>query len=171
MSEEEEENNKNKEQNNNEEEIEIKDTKEIDLMQKMKEIEQAIIFSWQRDTDRVKEIIECHEFLTQLINNNYTVNDIESKFFNNNEEYFTYFIRDFSLNTSKYLLYQNHVYGENGEEKAFTYTDPEGEEKTITQTYWKHLRPKERERIIREFIEQNPEAAQKWLTSLPDRKK
>ena len=119
MSEEEEENNKNKEQNNNEEEIEIKDTKEIDLMQKMKEIEQAIIFSWQRDTDRVKEIIECHEFLTQLINNNYTVNDIESKFFNNNEEYFTYFIRNFSLNTSKYLLYQNHVYGENGEEKAF----------------------------------------------------
>ena len=112
-----EENNK-KEENNKEEEIQINETKEIDLLEKMKEIDDAIYISWQKDTDKVKEIIECHEFLTQIINNNETIKDIESKFFNNKEEYFKYFIEEFSSKTTKYILIQNIIFGENGEDKA-----------------------------------------------------
>ena len=109
---------KNPAENNNEEEKQIEESTKIDLLEKMKEIDDAIFTAWQRDIDKVKEIIECHEFLTQIINNNETIKDIESKFFNNNEEYFTYFIQEFSPKSTKYLLLQNIVYGENGEDKA-----------------------------------------------------
>lgn len=60
---------------------------------------------------------------------------------------------------------------ENGKQQKLTYTDPEGEEKAISQTYWKYLREGEREKIIREFIQKNPDAAQQWLNSLPSKKK
>lgn len=55
---------------------------------------------------------------------------------------------------------------ENGKEQKLTYTDPEGEEKVINQTYWKHLRANEKTRIILDFMEKNPEAAEKWLNSI-----
>lgn len=54
---------------------------------------------------------------------------------------------------------------DNGKVQKFTYTDPEGEEKVITQAYWKRLRSNEKQRIIKEFIEKNPEAAQRWINS------
>lgn len=55
---------------------------------------------------------------------------------------------------------------DNGKEQKLTYTDPDGEEKVINQAYWKRLRSKEKQRIIMEFMEKNPEAAKKWLDSL-----
>jgi len=55
---------------------------------------------------------------------------------------------------------------ENGKEQKLTYTDPEGEEKVINQTYWKHLRANEKTRIILDWMEKEPEAAEKWLNSI-----
>ena len=60
---------------------------------------------------------------------------------------------------------------EDGTIQKFTYTDPEGEEKEISSAYWKYLRPKAKQAIIKEFIQKNPEAAKKWLNSLEDKKK
>lgn len=58
-----------------------------------------------------------------------------------------------------------------GKVKKLTYTDPEGEEREISQTYWKYLTATEKQRIIQQYIEYNPEAAQQWLDSLKDKKK
>ena len=55
---------------------------------------------------------------------------------------------------------------DDGTEQKLTYTDPEGEEKPITQTYWKYLRANEKKRIIIDWMDKNPEAAEKWLSSL-----
>ena len=55
---------------------------------------------------------------------------------------------------------------DDGSEKKLTYIDPEGEEKVITQAYWKHLRPAEKTRIIMDWMEKEPEAAEKWLKSI-----
>ena len=55
---------------------------------------------------------------------------------------------------------------ENGKEQSLTYTDPEGEERPISQTYWKYLNANEKKRIIMEYMEKNPEAADKWLNSI-----
>ena len=55
---------------------------------------------------------------------------------------------------------------ENGKEQKLTYTDPEGEEKVINQTYWKYLRANEKTRIILEWMEKEPEAAKAWLDKL-----
>ena len=55
---------------------------------------------------------------------------------------------------------------DDGKEQKLTYTDPEGEEKPINQSYWKLLRPAEKTRIIMDFMEKNPEAAEKWLKSI-----
>ena len=55
---------------------------------------------------------------------------------------------------------------DNGKEQKLTYTDPDGEEKVINQTYWKHLRPNEKKRIIMDFMEKNPKAAKQWLDKL-----
>ena len=54
----------------------------------------------------------------------------------------------------------------NGNQHKLTYMDPSGEEKVITQSYWTRIRPKEKQRIIMEFMEKNPEAAEKWLNSI-----
>ena len=58
---------------------------------------------------------------------------------------------------------------EDGTIQKFTYTDPEGEEKEISSAYWKYLRPKAKQALIAEFIQKNPEAAQKWLNSLKNK--
>ena len=55
---------------------------------------------------------------------------------------------------------------DDGKKQKLTYTDPEGEEKTINQAYWKHLRTNEKKRIIMEWMEKDPEAAKKWLDKL-----
>ena len=54
---------------------------------------------------------------------------------------------------------------DDGKVQQFTYTDPEGEEKVITQAYWKRLLANEKQRIIQEFMEKNPEAAQRWINA------
>lgn len=58
-----------------------------------------------------------------------------------------------------------------GKTKQLTYTDAEGEERPINQTYWKYLNYWEQERIITDFIRKNPEGAERWLNSLPDKGK
>jgi len=55
---------------------------------------------------------------------------------------------------------------DNGKKQKLTYTDPEGEEKVINQAYWKRLRPAEQTRIIMDWMEKEPEAAEKWLKSI-----
>lgn len=55
---------------------------------------------------------------------------------------------------------------ENGKQQKLTYIDPEGDEKVINQTYWKHLRPNEQKRIIMDWMEKEPEAAKAWLDKL-----
>ena len=58
---------------------------------------------------------------------------------------------------------------ENNQTKKLTFTDPEGEEKPITQNYWKYLTTIEKKHIIQDYIEKNPEAAKKWIDSLPSK--
>ncbi len=55
---------------------------------------------------------------------------------------------------------------DNGNKQKLTYTDPEGDEKVINQAYWKRLRPAEKTRIIMDWMEKDPEAAEKWLKSI-----
>lgn len=63
------------------------------------------------------------------------------------------------------------TYYDNGKKKKMTYTDPEGEEKEITQSYWKHLSFWAKQDIIKRFLEENPDEAQEWIKSLPDKRK
>ena len=55
---------------------------------------------------------------------------------------------------------------DDGNQQKLTYTDPEGEEKVINQSYWKYLRAGEKKRIIMDWMEKDPEAAKKWLDKL-----
>ena len=55
---------------------------------------------------------------------------------------------------------------DDGNVQKLTYTTPDGEEKPINQAIWKHSRPNEKKRIILEFMDKNPEAAEKWLNSI-----
>ena len=118
MSDFQEENNKNIENSELTEDNKNEQNKEKDLLEKLTELQKEIYESWLRDTDKVKEIIETHNFLNEILKKN-TMEEIESQIFNNNENHFEYFSNEFSKNVISNLLKQTVVFGENGEDCAF----------------------------------------------------
>ena len=118
MSDFQEENNKNIENSELTEDNKNEQNKEKDLLEKLTELQKEIYESWLRDTDKVKEIIETHNFLNEILKKN-TMEEIESQIFNNNENHLEYFSNEFSKNVISNLLKQTVVFGENGEDCAF----------------------------------------------------
>ena len=105
------------ENNENTESTQDKTNKQKDLLEKLKNINEIYI-SWIRDTDKVKEIKETHNFLNEILKKE-SIEEIESQIFYNNENCFEYFLNEFSKNVITNLLKQTVVYGENGEDCAF----------------------------------------------------
>ena len=89
-----------------------------EILKQMESLQESIYISWLKDTDKVNEIIECHNLLSDIINKCEKIEDIEN-YFNNNQDDFDYFINTFSKQVIQNILRQNIVYGENGEDKAF----------------------------------------------------
>ena len=106
------------ENNENTESTQDKTNKQKDLLEKLKNIQNEIYMSLWRDTDKVKEIKETHNFLNEILKKE-SIEEIESQIFNNNENCFEYFLNEFSKNVITNLLKQTVVYGENGEDCAF----------------------------------------------------
>ena len=67
MSDFQEENNKNIENSELTEDNKNEQNKEKDLLEKLTELQKEIYESWLRDTDKVKEIIETHNFLNEIL--------------------------------------------------------------------------------------------------------
>jgi len=89
-----------------------------EILKKMESLQESIYISWLKDLDKVNEIIECHNLLSDIINKCEKIEDIEN-YFNNNQDDFDYFINTFTKQVIQNILRQNIVYGENGEDKAF----------------------------------------------------
>ena len=70
MSDFQEENNKNIENSELTEDNKNEQNKEKDLLEKLTELQKEIYESWLRDTDKVKEIIETHNFLNEILKKN-----------------------------------------------------------------------------------------------------
>ena len=75
------------ENNENTESTQDKTNKQKDLLEKLKNIQNEIYISWIRDTDKVKEIKETHNFLNEILKQE-SIEEIESQIFNNNENCF-----------------------------------------------------------------------------------
>ena len=91
---------------------------EKSLKEKMKFLGDAVYESWRKDCDRVFELKKIDELLKDIINKCNKIEEIEN-YFNNNNEDLDYFINDFSKKVIEYILRQNIIFGENGDEMAF----------------------------------------------------
>ena len=66
-----------------------------EILKKMESLQESIYISWLKDLDKVNEIIECHNLLSDIINKCEKIEDIEN-YFNNNQDDFDYFINTFT---------------------------------------------------------------------------
>ena len=61
-----------------------------EILKQMESLQESIYISWLKDLDKVNEIIECHNLLSDIINKCEKIEDIEN-YFNNNQDDFDYF--------------------------------------------------------------------------------
>ena len=93
-------------------------TNEEAISVKLERLGFDIYNAWFKDLDMVNSLIECHNFLESILQCK-SIEEIESKIFENNKENFNLFLNKFSKDVITNILRQNIVYGINGEDIAF----------------------------------------------------